>query len=226
MTLESIKIKIAKLLAKAEVTNNEFEAAMFMAKVNELLERHQIEMHEIRSMGDSDPMGKEVGSTNLYASIKWARDVAGPLSRYYNCRIIYWRKGNHFKYEIVGRESARTTFELLFPFVISQVKQEARRAERAYPGTKSLSVWEREIGQALLVRIWKMVAEAEDRRAELTAKALVPVTDVDAAFETYFPTAKKGRPINASFSDAARNAAERVSIHVQTSAAKVKRIGA
>lgn len=224
MNLETIKARIAKLLAKAEGTTNEFEAASFMTKVNELLEEHQIELNEIRAMGgDNDPMGKQDGETNLYASIKWARDVAAALARFYGCRFVYWRRGNHFAYNIIGRESARVTFEIMLPFVITQAKLQAKKlwTER---GGQSISVWEREVGQALFLRIHNLVPQAEQRRDELTKNALVPVNDVQAFMDAEFGELKKGKTVKLSFGLAARDAAEKVSLNVQTTHTKTKRI--
>jgi hypothetical protein len=220
---ETIKSRIAKLLAKAEGTDNVLEADAFMAKVNELLEEHQIELHEVRKAGgeDNDPMGVQDGETNLYASIKWARDVAGALAHYYGCRFVFWRRGNHFKYQVVGRESARMTFELMLPFVISQAKVQAKRLWVAQGGY-SLPVWERQVGQALYVRIWGLVPKVEERRSELTKNALVPVTDVDAFKDNLFKNLKKGPDLKLSFSRAAREAAEKVSLHHQATGTRTK----
>ena len=230
MTLDKTKIaaKIAALLAKAEGTDNPFEADSFMAKVNELLEEHQIEMFEIRAMAgkDNDPIGKEKGGTNLYASIKWARDVAGALARYYGCRMIHWKRGNHFVYEISGRESARTTFELMLPFVISQVKVQARRLNERHVGYQSLSVWEREVGQALFSRIWDLIPAAENHRAELSSKALVPVDDLQAFMDEQYPNLKKAKALKLSYTHQAKEAAEKVSLHHQaTGRGKTKLLG-
>lgn len=218
MANDKIRAKIAALLAKAEGTDNPFEAETFMAKVNELLEEHQIEMHEIRasmaSGSDNDPMGREKGQTNLYASIKWARDVAGALARYYGCRFVYWKKRNHFIYEIIGRESARTTFELMLPFVIGQVKQQAKKTWIIHP-VQTLSVWEREVGQALVVRLWQLIPKADEHRAELGSKALVPVDDLQSYMDELFPKLKIGRELKLDYTVEARDAANRVSINVQ-----------
>lgn len=221
MTRESIKTKIAALLAKAEGTNNQFEADAFMAKVNELLEKHQIEMHEVRQATDErDPMGKERGETNIYASMSWATDVAGALARYYGCEMVYWRRGNHTIYEVVGRESARQTFEMMLPFVLSQVKQQGTKLARVMDRTASVCT--REVGQALTIRIYKMIPKAEEHRAELVANALVPVTDIKAAMEEFYPQVKTAKNKQFDYGAAARDAAERVSIIVQATGRHVK----
>jgi hypothetical protein len=219
MTRESIKSKIAALLAKAEGTDNEFEAASFMAKVNELLEKHQIEMHEVRqAQGDQDPMGRQKGETNIYASMLWARQVAGSLAQYYGCRYIYWKNKNHFSYEIVGRESARMTFELMLPFVISQVRQQAKRINVGRYNATTKSVMEREVGQALWVRISRLVRSAEQHRIVLTGKGLIPVSDLDAAVSDFFPNVKKSKgKAKVTFGRDAQAAADKVSLHHQAS---------
>lgn len=215
MTRESIKSKIAALLAKAESTDNEFEAATFMAKVNELLEKHQIEMHEVRAaQGDRDPVDMTIGETKLYASMSWAKDLAGGLARYYGCRFIFRKIGNHFRYDIVGRESARMTFELMLPFIITQVRLQAKRLEAERPGM-SRSQWERQVGHALWVRVSNMIPAAEAHRKDLESKALVPVSDVDAKVAELYSNLKEGKRRSVSISSAARDAADKVSLNVQ-----------
>lgn len=223
MANDKIKAKIAALLAKAEGTDNPFEAESFMAKVNELLEEHQIEMHEVRSTTGqvNDPMGHEAGETNLYASMSWARDIAGTLAKYYGCRFVYYKLGNHFKYTIIGRESARTTFELMLPFIISQVKQQGRRCWLQHGG-QSESVWVREVGQALWVRVGALLPKAEERRAELSANALVPVDDTQSYLDDLFPNVKKGKEKSVSYGWEAKKAAERVSLHHQATGTRTK----
>ena len=222
MNTESIKTKIAALLNKAEKTDNAFEAETFMNKVNELLEKYQIEMTEIRNMrpaGDTDPMGQQKGETNIYASMLWARTLAGTVARYYGCKFIYWKRSNHFDYEVVGRESARVTFELMLPFIISQVKQQAKILRYLTP-----SVAQREVGQALLVRIARMIPKAEERRSELTRNALIPVNNLDGDLEKAFPRLKQGKSTTLRFGRSAEEAASRISLHHQATAANVKRI--
>lgn len=214
MSNESIKTKIAALLAKAESTKNGFEADAFMAKVNELLEKHQIEMHEVRKVGqDNDPMGKEKGTANIYASMSWANDLAGTLARYYGCRTVYWRVGNHTRYEVIGRESARTTFELMLPFIITQVKLQAARLHKERPVTASR--WQKNVANALIIRIARLIPKAEQHRDELAKNALVPVNPVGAHMEELYPKLKQARQRDLSHTQSAADAAEKISLHVQ-----------
>lgn len=224
MTTESIKLKIAALLAKAESTTNEFEAAAFMAKVNELLEKHQLEMHEVRSAREnaSDPMGKETGTTNLYASMLWARDLGGALARYYGCRFVYWKRGNHFTYQIVGRESARITFELMFPFIITQVKLQAKHLDGATGNARSRSILERQVGQALMIRVELLAHANAKHRVVLTGRGLIPVDDLDAAMDQFFPKVKIAKEKTIELDPAAMTAAEKIGLHHQATGKHTK----
>lgn len=224
MTTESIKLKIAALLAKAESTTNEFEAAAFMAKVNELLEKHQMEMHEVRSARESasDPMGKEKGETNVYASMLWARDLGGAVARYYGCKFFYWKKGNHFTYEVLGRESARTTFELMFPFILTQVKLQAKRLDGETGNAKSRSVLERQVGQALMIRVDRLAHANAQHRVVLTGKGLVPVDDLVAAEAEFFPKVKIMKAKSIYLDPDAVEAAEKIGLHHQATGKHTK----
>lgn len=220
---DSIKKKIAALLAKAEGTDNEFEAATFMAKVNELLERHQIEMHEIRSMGDNDPMGHETGEFNIYASMSWAKIMAHNLALYYGCSTIWSRHKNHFTYEVVGRESARTTFELMLPFVVTQIRRQARHYSEYHECSRSVA--EREIGHALTLRVHKMNVEQQKIRADLIGKGLIPVSDIQQYIDDTFSNIKSGRVRNVKTTSSARELADKISLSAQATGKHVKLIG-
>lgn len=224
---DKIKDKIAALLAKAEGTDNEFEQETFMAKVNELLEKHQIEMHEIRTrMGrDNDPMGTVNGE--MTRSHEWPSYVGNQLATLYGCKMVRGRiRGTNARYSwvVVGRESATTTFDMMFPFVQSQVRQQARKFAKEMGVTSAKA--ERAVGMALSSRIYKMTLVAKERRAELESKALVPVDDVEAYFnELYSPESlKKAKSSKHGYDGRAKDYAEKVSLNVQATSANVKKI--
>lgn len=224
MDTTSIKLKIAALLAKAESSNNEFEAAAFMAKVNELLEKYQLDLHQVRVARDqeADPMGKQAGETNLYASMLWARDLISVLARYYGCRMIYRRKSNHFAYDLVGRESARITCELMVPYIITQVRLQAKKLGELTSNGNSKSVLERKVGQALMHRVYRLVNDNEKHRVELTGKGLIPVDDLDAAVSDFFPKLKKAKSRPFHLDRDAVAAADKIGLHHQATGKHVK----
>lgn len=225
--LDSIKNKIAALLAKAEGTDNIYEQDAFMAKVNELLERHQIEMHEIRKAGtDSDPLHHI--ETTITRAHEWPSQVGWALARYYGCKMLRWSiPGTKAQYRIrvVGRQSACVTFDLMLPFVISQVRQQSRAFSRET--MLSAAKAERSVGIALSQRIWGMVPQNDERRSDLGGTALVPVDDLDAYIAELFGKPKKARPLNNAIYAGADEYADKVSLttQVETKGAGRKQIG-
>lgn len=224
--LKRIKDQIAKLLAKAEKTDNVHEADLFMSKVNELLEKYQIEMFEIRAHAgiDNDPMGHQEGELNVYASMMWAKLVVHMVARYYGAKVIWeGKKKNHLPYRVFGPESARVTTELMLPYVVSQVRQQARVFSQETGRTASIA--QREIGQALVMRIQRMIDAADLRRAELQSRALVPVDTTAEFVEDYYGgniKRNKGRPLR--FGQGAEAHAEKISLNRQATGAGHKQI--
>lgn len=227
--LREIKDKIAKLLAKAEGTDNPFEQMMFMGKVNELLERYEMDMFEIRAHAgiDNDPMGEQQGEFNVYASMMWAKTTIHWIAKYYGARTVWNpKKKNHLPYQIFGRESARVTAELMIPYVVSQVRQQARRYKQDHPVTwdgKAVtdSVAQREVGMALASRISKLAGENEAKRNELASKSLVPFDATQAYMDNYFGAGglTHGRKNKKSWSGSASTYAEKISLNKQATGA-------
>lgn len=212
INLTKIKAQITALLAKAEGTDNEFEAATFMAKVNEMMERYQIERHEL---GDADDqMGHERGAFNMYASMTWGKLLVGQIASFYGCSVVSWKLGNHIRYDVIGRESNRVTTELMIPFIISQVRQKAKVL--ANDTGKTRSVAEREIGQALAVRLFNEVKKDATRRAEHSKNMLVPVDENQGYMTATYSGLKMGKTKTVRTSQSAREHADRISIRHQT----------
>ncbi|QWY83387.1 protein of unknown function DUF2786 [Rhizobium phage RHph_X3_2] len=217
---DSIKKKIAALLAKAEGTDNEFEAATFMAKVNELLEKHQVEMHEVRAMGDNDPLSHMTGEFKCYASMSWIKLLAHNLAMYYGCSTIWTKHRNHFSYIVVGRQSARETFELMLPFVVTQLRRAATKLTAEHNVT--LAVAQRQVAHALTLRVHALNVANEKVRSDLVGKGLIPVTDVQAYMDETFSNLRAGKARKVSTSTAAREHADKISLSVQATGKHVK----
>lgn len=227
--LREIKDKIAKLLAKAEGTDNPFEQMMFMGKVNELLERYEMDMFEIRAHAgiDNDPMGEQQGEFNVYASMMWAKMTLHWVAKYYGARIVWNPKQkNHLPYQVFGRESARVTAELMIPYVVSQVRQQARRYKQDNPRTYDWkpmtdSVAQREVGMALASRLSRLANENEAKRNDLASKSLVPFDATQAFMDNYFGAngLKHSRKSKKGYSGAAAAYADKISLNKQATGA-------
>lgn len=122
MTNTKIKATITALLAKAEGTDNEFEQSVFMSKVNELLEKHQIELYQLGD--DSDLMGFERGDYNVYVAISWAKTTIHQITLFYGCSTVWTREGkSNFRFDVVGRESNSVTANMMISFIMDQVRE-------------------------------------------------------------------------------------------------------
>ena len=240
INLDSLKDKLAKLLAKAEGTTNEHEAEAFMAKVNALLEQHQIGLHEIRAHGARvvDPMGRQRGENNIPSSLAWYKLVSYVVAEYYGAKILTYKyKAGKVPYIIIGPESSRITTEMMLPFIISQVRQVARKYMREV-NEKAVAFWgdvatakacddyltevkaQTHVGLALRSRIWKLIEANKVHRRELESKALVPVDGIQAYLDEHFPKTKTARASTGHTTHAAIKAAEGISLHTQTTTDK------
>lgn len=223
--LAKVKDRIAKLLAKAEKTDNPHERETFMAKVQEMLEAYQIEMHEVRQHAgkEKDPLGNNTG--DVASSDAWIFRVTSASARYFGARIIWEQQDrNNMKrkpYRVFGRESARAVFELMLPYLLSQVKQQGRRMSNELGD--SVSRRTREVGLAFTARLLEMADKADAHRAEVTRNALVPLDqskEIKREIDLFYPSLKKTAGIRTGFGASARDYANAININTQVSGVK------
>lgn len=200
---EKIKAKISALLAKAKGTDNEHEAAAFIAKAEELLELYQIELSDLE--GEDDKVRHHAG---LDADGKWVaswhRQVYRQLGMYYGCESIKVSTAKGYRQELVGRESAIVTTDLMFVFIKGECNRLGREL-KASGGAPTDANGARLVGNALSLRIAALIAErkARDELAPTTAaakNALVVKDQVVALYEQLFPeiTQLKGSSVKTS----------------------------
>lgn len=187
---ERMKKIIAQLLAKAKGTDNEHEAAAFITKAEELLEQYQIDLSElgdasdkVRSHSGLDADGKWVAS--------WHRHVYRQLGMYYGCKSIKVSTAKGYRQELVGRESAIVTTDLMFVFIKGECNRLGREL-KASGGAPTDANGARLVGNALALRVAKLIAERDKRDADapLTAaakNALVVKDQVVALYEQLHP---------------------------------------
>jgi Protein of unknown function (DUF2786) len=106
--MEKIIDKIRKLLAKANGTNNEAEAAAFAAKAHELMMANEIGMDDVEEKEEERSVGRD------YLDVKygepWRRILAAAVADYYLCTFVgskaYDQKGKiRPRFIFVGRQS-------------------------------------------------------------------------------------------------------------------------
>lgn len=210
--MSDILDKIKKVLAKAEGTDNPAEAEVFMNKVQSLLDEHNLTMSKVQHHRLDDPVQVTHFAATSYKASNWTNDLVGFLARMYNCDAVIGTVGNHIYYHVVGRQSAAAAFKLMFPYLVSSVRRQAKamvEEHRAkYPELykykpkqipdKALrkqladlqvtsSKAERQIGRALGLRIGAMNYDRERTLDGDTRNALVPVSELESVKLEAFP---------------------------------------
>jgi len=206
--------RITKLLAKAEGTTNEAEANTFMEKVHSLLEEHNISLHEL---GDQDDPIVQDENIQVNRPLSYAVNLVPALGRYYGCQTVTSRGRKTNQFFVFGRQSATTTLHLMTPFVLSQVRQQARRLHNEGKSPtygKALTA----VANALTVRVnklWEAEQVREEQRVASGGKALVPVDLVQAKVDETMDTVTTKSRMK-GFTKGAKDAAERIGINRQT----------
>ena len=227
--MKSIADKIRKILALADSTSHPEEAASFMEKAQEMLEAHGLSLLDLGRLDSDDPIGTDRNATKHYAADNWLGLVSGQLARFYGAELVSSRNKNTYQHAIVGRESARLTYQLMQPFVARQVRQLAKEGVKA-GDYKTESRAKTAIGNALAYRIHLLAQVQVDRRKEdqpgKGLNALVPVDMIALEVADQFPNLRAVKNRTVSTSAASRETAEKVNLNLQTGHAKVKQIAA
>jgi hypothetical protein len=134
---------IRALLAKAASTEFKEEAEVFLAKAHELMEKHQLESHDLEH---DDPLGNErVYRKNNPYGVDWDFTLIFAVARYFGCKAIrmevdhkypptkkhphgQWNKA--YEMDLVGRESARITTIEMHKYLVDTVRRLGREAAK------------------------------------------------------------------------------------------------
>lgn len=214
MSDNKIKAKIAALLAKAKGTDNEHEAGAFLAKAMELLEQHQLTMADIDSADDPVERSNGLDGTKWVAS--WQRDLFRALGKLYGCYSVKVNLQKGYRQELVGRQSAIVTTELMFDYA----KAECNRLGRelfAQGGADSPAQGARLVGNALARRAFALAPKDDDKpRTDAVGKnALVIKSQVMQRVEQEYPDLFHAKGRKTMSTGAAREMAAGIGLHRQ-----------
>lgn len=221
-----IKSKIAALLAKARGTDNEHEAETFLAKAMQMLEEHQLTLGDVD--GADDPIGWNAGLDCTKWTASWQADIYSALARLYGCRVVKVHKWKGYFLELIGRESAVVTTDLMFQWIKEQVNAKGRELFKA-GGAPNAANGARLVGNALVRRIWTLVREQEKaeggpKTAAIAKNALVTQDRVLAVMEEHYGKLGKGRATKTSTSASARELAGGIGLHRQAGGSSALRL--
>lgn len=225
---EQSKDKITKiikaLLAKAAGTDNENEASIFAAKAHEMMERYQIEVNDVLK---DDPIDRSKPYAATSSSPSYKKHLWRALAHYYGCKtVLQWTGDTDYEVHIIGRESARVTTELMYPFIMQQVREAGRKLSQGCSIKPEACI--RDVANALVMRLQKLTAAQRATEPQPVTQAgknaLLVISETKALMERLYPKLKSvsGRGIGTS--DAAPGAAEGISLSRQTTGSTTKRL--
>lgn len=216
--VDKIKDKIVKLLAKANGTSSPEEASAFMAGVQNLLTKHQLEMGDVIK---NDPMERTI----LFVAPKnfrpWHQAIPAIVGKYYGCKVIAVMRKDSTLMTAVGRESTRVVAEVMLPFIVDQLRKAAADYRKAtmYSTRKSMD----DICDAFEIRLTRLMRERDKVAADNAAtgehasdgRALMLLDEAEAAMAEMFPDMQLGKARTLTATGAAMDAAGKVSLDMQ-----------
>lgn len=222
--IQKIKVRITALLAKANGTDNEHEAAAFLAKAMDMMQQYQLDIVDMVDAGD--PVLKHVGMTAAESGHSWRWKLYSAVAQLYGCKSIHVGKmvpGKGGKmvpgYEqvAVGRESAIITTDLMYPWIVQQVK-DAAKAIAKVSGMSEQGQAKR-VAAALISRIHKIIKDQADTAPTTAAgkNALIVLDQVKACYDDFYPETRALRTRSATTDGLSRKAADGIGLNRQTS---------
>lgn len=195
---DSIVKKVRALLLKAEGTIGA-ESEAFMAKVRELMAKHQLEMHTLRQ--EPDPLGQH--NQGLLLEEQWEVAVCEAGAEYFGCAAVFMNFTDDITMgcTLYGRQSACATSMEMLAYWIREVKRVA--------GLIDLPA--QAVGDAFAVRLAALIKEHGP--APSNGTDLVPVDEAKAAARAGGETEERSLILN-TFAES-RAAAAGISLELQ-----------
>jgi hypothetical protein len=191
--MDDIVRKIAGLMAKANGTENEHEAAAFAAKAQEMLAKHNLTMMDVlkQSAQAAGQSVSEVTLDNKYAS-GWRVTLMVYTCHFYFCKCLLhtyqdqnargrWIKRKRFL--IIGKEHNAAIAISMFTYLEKTTLRLAREWMRSHAGGRAEQLdFERGCGLRLAQRLNELVEEQKAAKsAAFTGTTLPALYDSEAA---------------------------------------------
>lgn len=231
--IHKVKQQIMALLAKAKGTDNEHEAEAFLAKAMELMQRYQLDVSDM--VDADDPILHHVGLSQAESGHAWRWKLYSAVAQLYGCQSIHVDVGYRaakpgarptpwYEQRLVGRESAIITTDLMYPWIVEQVRKAG--AEIAKRSGMSAQGQTKRVAAALISRVYRLIAEQKEQAPKTDAgrNALVVLNQVVAKYKELYPESELMRARRTVTDNLARKAAEGIGLHRQTSGARQERL--
>lgn len=170
---EALIEKLQKLRAKAEDANiSEEEAALYAAKVAELLQKHNLSEAALDIKVEEQEEITEDRMHNGKTNDPWAQSMASAVAELYFCTIYLRTQGYPRKVAVcfVGKPHNIEVAKSMTDYLIKTIgrlantyaNSPAAREDFRWTFTRARNGFERGAGMRMASRIWKMVREQRD----------------------------------------------------------------
>jgi len=175
------------LLAKANGTENEAEAAIFMARVAKMLQDHNLQEADLATSDATEPMIQR--TVNSVDWNPWRIEIIDALANLYFGKMYITRELYKGKLRraivIVGRPHNLDITESMFEYL---VKTTQRLAKAYSSDRKDILQFEKGCGMRLASRVWKLVRDSAEPVAQVTYEP--GKTTLPALYKTELELAK------------------------------------
>ena len=160
--MEDILRKIAALMAKANGTENEHEAAVFAAKAQEMLAKHNLAMMDVLEgiAAERRETVTQVEVENKHTPSDWHKRLLGAVARFYFCRSLFCGS----KFLLVGKLHNAAVAASMFGYLKKTTERLALEWARAEGDIVSLSEclnFKHACGLRLAERLYRMFQEQQ-----------------------------------------------------------------
>lgn len=126
---EDLIRKIALLIAKAEGTDNEHEKAIFIAKAEEMLQEHNLEMREVLSTNvDESLISEQVVRWEQKNRVAWKLELASIIAHNFFCGYLITGRGPLF----YGRKRNLDVTVQIYSALVLQIEALAAKRTHEY----------------------------------------------------------------------------------------------
>lgn len=194
--------RIQKLLDRAEGTTFEAEAEACLRKAQQIMSSEGISAADIASKSKDDELGtlgeNKLNNGEAKSYFNWKKILLNSLSYFFDCKLIFSSVGSRkVVYTVIGRESNRITFEVMYNWIHDKTMKEAR--ERYGSDTAARNSYCLGVANGISDKIYEM-----KRKTPATdAWGIVPIDEVRSYIKEHYKNLTKGKAISTNVSDGA-----------------------
>lgn len=162
----TIQEKLTRILALTK-SPNENEAQAAMEKLQQLLTKHNLELADLETQGQSKPGIKEKSHDLGRAAFRWKLNLAETIAEHFYCHPIIDYKEKTVKF--VGRPYNVDSLKMLYTWIIDQIKEISKQARYVWMEESGEHVdplrWQLNFGLGIVERLGVRLSEMRRRMA-------------------------------------------------------------